>query len=308
MLRPAAAAGFLGVVAEADRGAAAAVARTSGEKPRLLAMQAVDHGDVLPVLASWRRRSRLRHLRVNLLLDGADYQILPMDVPEVAEAEVRDAMRWRIKDMIDFPAEEALLGCVQVPAVSDSARARQALVVVSRREAIARRMQQSRAVRLPLHSIDVPEFALRNLALLVASGDSACALLHVGLQRSTLLMVWRGELCNVRRVDLRATQLLDTDPQTVDACIERLGQDVQRSTDAFERQFHAAALGRLWVTDEQAGFALAERLAHQITLQVKPLRLRDWLAIDAEGPLMDAAAGIDFIPAIGAALREEAVA
>ena len=167
-------------------------------------------------------------------------------------------------------------------------------------------MQQSNAARLDLHSIDVPELALRNLALL-AAGEGACALLHVGLARTTLVMVWRGELCSVRRFEMRATQLLDAGTESFEALIERLGQDVQRSTDAFERQFHAAALGRLWVTDEQAGLAICEPLARHVTLQVRPLKLREWLTIDATVPLMDAALGIDFIPAIGAALREDGV-
>jgi len=176
--------------------------------------------------------------------------------------------------------------------------------VVSRHDTIARWMQQSHEAHLDLHSIDVPELALRNLALL-AAGDGACALLHVGLTRSTLVMVWQGELCSVRRFELRAAQLIDADKDSFEALIERLGQDVQRSTDAFERQFHAAALGRLWVTDEQAGLALCEPLARHVTLQVRPMKLREWMSIDATVPLMDAAQGIDFIPAIGAALRED---
>jgi MSHA biogenesis protein MshI len=305
-LRPSAATGCIGIVAADGHGAAAAVTRTPGAMPRLTALHAVTEGAVLPALAAWQRRGGLRRIRANLLLDGGDYQILPMDVPDVAPDEVADAMRWRVKDMIDYPAEEASIGCVLVPAASDSARTRQALVVVSRHDAIARWMQQSREARLDLHSIDVPELALRNLALL-AAGDGACALLHVGLIRSTLVMVWRGDLCSVRRFDLRAAQLLDADHDAFEALIERLGQDVQRSTDAFERQFHAAALGRLWVTDEQAGLAICEPLTRHVTLQVRPMKLREWITVDATVPLMDAALGIDFIPAIGAALREEAL-
>jgi MSHA biogenesis protein MshI len=306
-LRPAAAAGCLGVVADTDSGTAAAITREAGKPPRLTALHSVSGTPALQALAAWQRRRSLKRLRTNLLLDGGEYQILPMDVPDVAPTEVADAMRWQVKEMIDFPPEEASLGCVLVPAASESARARQALVVVSRHTTIARWMLRSRDARLDLHSIDVPELALRNLALLVA-GEGACALLHVGLARSTLVMVWHGELCSVRRFELRARQLLDADGETFDALIERIGQDVQRSTDAFERQFHAAALGRLWVIDEQAGLALVEPLMRQVTLQVRSLKLREWLDIEDTTPLMDAAAGIDFIPAIGAALREEPIA
>jgi MSHA biogenesis protein MshI len=305
-LRPTAA-GCLGVVADAGHATAAAVTRAPGAAPRLTALQAASGAPALATLANWQRRRGLRHARTNLLLDGDDYQILPMDMPEVAPDELIDAMRWRVKEMIDFAPEEASLGCLLVPCASESSRSRLALVVVSRHATITRWMQRSREARLDLHSIDVPELALRNLALL-AAGDGACALLHVGLARSTLVVVWKGELCSVRRFELHIGQLLDAGRDAFEALVERLGQDVQRSSDAFERQFHAAALGRLWITDEQAGLALAEPLARQVTLQVRPMKLRDWIAIDDTTALVNAAEGIDFIPAIGAALREEVVA
>lgn len=305
--RPAAAPGCLGVHVDATHATGAVVSRRKGAKPRLTAVHTASGDASLAALARWQRHQGLRHANVNLLLDGADYQIVPLDVPDVQPDEVANAMRWRIKDLIDFPPEEASIGCLLVPTESDSSRTQQALVVVSRQETIARWMTRSRDAKLNVQSIDVPELALRNLALL-AAGGSACALLHVGLERSTLVIVWRGELCSLRRFDLSASQYLDASPEGRDALIERLGQDVQRSSDSFDRQFYAAALGRLWVTQEQDGLDLATPLASHITLQVRPLALRDWLDIETDTPLMNAAQGIDMLPAIGAALREEAVA
>lgn len=302
-LRPADAPGCLGVLADAGQASAAVVSRRQGAKPRLTAVHTASGASALATLARWQRRQGQHRSRVNLLLDGGDYQILPLDVPEVQPEEVANAMRWRVKDMIDFAPEEASIGCLLVPNASDSSRTQQALVVVSRRETIARWIRRSRDAKLDVQSIDVPELALRNLALL-AAGEGTCALLHVGLQRSTLVIVWRGELCSLRRFDLRASQYLDASPEGRDTLVERLGHDVQRSSDAFDRQFYAAALGRLWVTQEQAGLALAAPLAGHITLQVRPLVLREWIEIDSDTPLMDAAIGLDLIPAIGAALRE----
>ena len=306
-LRPADAPGCLGVLADAGQASAAVVSRRQGAKPRLTAVHTASGASALATLARWQRRQGQHRSRVNLLLDGGDYQILPLDVPEVQPEEVANAMRWRVKDMIDFPPEEASIGCLLLPNASDSSRTQQALVVVSHRDTIARWMKRTYDANLELDSIDVPELALRNLALL-AAGEGACALLHVGLDRSTLVMVWRGELCSLRRFDVRASQFLDAGKDDFDALVERLGQDVQRSSDAFERQFYAAALGRLWVTQEQAGLDLAAQLASHITLQVRPLVLREWIAIeiDADTPLMDSAQGLDFLPAIGAALREAA--
>lgn len=304
-LRPAAAPGCLGVSVDASHATGAVVSRCEGARPRLTAVHMASGDGALAALARWQRHQGLRRANVNLLLDSEDYQIVPLDAPDVQPDEMADAMRWRVKDLIDFAPEDASIGCLLVPTESGSSRTQQALVVVSRRATIARLISRSRDARLAVQSIDVPELALRNLALL-AAGDSACALLHVGLERSTLVIVWRGELCSLRRFDLRASQYLDASPEGREALIERLGQDVQRSSDSFDRQFYAAALGRLWVTQEQDGLDLIAPLGAHITLQVRPLALREWLDVEIDTPVMDAAQGIDLVPAIGAALREDA--
>ena len=297
--------GSLGITTASTNAASAAlIARASDGTLRLKAVESFDGDGALSTLSRWQHGSAWRRCRTHLLLDDSQYQLLPMDAPNVPEAELSDALRWQVKDLIDYPAEDASIGSVLVPAASESMRTHQAWVVVARRDTVAGRMRSAREARIELDSIDVPELALRNLALL-PSPDGACALLHVGLQRSTLVMVWKGDLCSVRRFDLTAAALLDATPEQFEALVERFAQDVQRSADAFERHFHAAALGRLWVLDEQAGLPLADALARHITLQVKPMKLADWIAIDTTRPLMDARAHIDFLPAIGAALRAQ---
>ena len=111
-LRPAAAPGCLGVQADAGHASAALIRRRPGSKPRLAAMHAVHSDAALPAIARWQHQRGLKGARVNLLLDAGDYQILPVDVPEVEPAEIADAMRWRVKDMIDFAPEQASIGCL----------------------------------------------------------------------------------------------------------------------------------------------------------------------------------------------------
>jgi MSHA biogenesis protein MshI len=168
-------------------------------------------------------------------------------------------------------------------------------------------MRRSHQARIELQAIDIPELAMRNLAALLP-GDNTVALLHVGLARTLLVMVWKGELCNSRRFELNAQQLLSAGTMAREQLLERLGLDVQRTADAFERQFQAAALGGLWVTQEHPSLAVAEELERFVALRVKPFALKDHLDFDTQTTLLDPARGIDFVPAIGAALREEAAA
>jgi MSHA biogenesis protein MshI len=294
---------WMGVTTDSARISAAIVHRAGGTKPRLSAFESFDGEQAFEALTSWRRKHGSRSMRTNLLLSPGDYQILPIEAPEVAPPERALATRWRIKDMIDFPAEEACVDCVLIPAAEGSVRAQQALAVVSRRSTISSWMRRSDAAGTTLAAIDIPELAVRNLAALVPT-ETTCALLHMGLTRTTLVIVWKGELCNSRRFDLHAHQILAASPAEREQLIERLGLDVQRTADAFERQFQAAAMGGLWVTEEHASLSIAEELARFVALQVKPFRLREHLDFDSSAPLIEPERQIDFVMAIGAALRE----
>ncbi len=301
------AAAHLGVAVDGATVCAAVVRRSADAKPRMLACRSVDGEQALAALAPWRRKNGLRRAQANLLLPGDDYQILPLETEQLSLAELASAARWKVKDMIDFAPEEASVACVLVPGADGIAKSRQALAVVTRRHTVVQWMQRAQAAHFELSAIDVPELALRNIAALLP-GTGACGLLHVGLSRATLVMVWQGELCTFRRFDLRASQLLAADESQREALIERLALDLQRTSDAFERQFHAAALGRMWVTEELAGCELAPALSRYVSPDVLPLKLRECIDVDCGEALIDPARNVDFIPAIGAALRQEPVA
>ncbi len=304
--RGAAASGSLGLVVGDERATVAVVTRPPGGKPQVTDCHGATGPQALKEMSAWRGKNGLSRASTSLLLGAADYQILPIDVADLPPEELAEAARWKVKDMIDYPPEQASVACLLVPGVADVNRGRQGLAIVTPRKTVAQWMQRMLDARLALTAIDIPELALRNLALLVP-GPNACGLLHVGLARTTLVMVWQGDLCTFRRFDLTAGQLLDALPEQREALLERLGLDLQRTADAFERQFYAASLGPMRVIEELPGLSLATLLSQYVNTPVQPLQLREMLDIAHAGALLDPALGIDFVPAIGAALREEVV-
>jgi len=297
----------LGMAVDGKGVAGVLMRHAAGAKPRLLACHHFDGDQALGALSLWRSGQGQRRTTNNLLLSGDDYQLLPIETLDLPAHELTDAARWKIKDMIDFPAEEAAVACVLVPAAEARRQVRHALAVATPRKTVARWMRQARLAQCQPDSIDIPELALRNILTLLPS-PAACGLLHVGLARTTLVMVWQGELCTSRRFDLSAGQWLATDAQRRLPLVERLALDLQRTCDAFERQFHTAALGRIWVTQAHPALDLAQALKAHVALDVQPLDLRTCIDIDAPDALIDPAHGIDFIPALGAALRDAAPA
>ena len=49
------------------------------------------------------------------LLDSSDYQLLMVEAPEVPSSELKAAIRWRIRDLIDFHIDDAVLDVFDAP-------------------------------------------------------------------------------------------------------------------------------------------------------------------------------------------------
>src|SRR5688572_30162679 len=68
-------------------------------------------------LARLKRELGLDRYRCTTLLQGGEYQLVQVDAPaNVPQQEARSAVRWRIKDMIDYPVEMAAVDALFVPA------------------------------------------------------------------------------------------------------------------------------------------------------------------------------------------------
>ena len=94
----------------------AVLERAAGKLPRLL------HAEYLPEAEQPARRLRERlaalhcqNLPCRALLSTGSYQFLLTDAPNVPAAELGDALRWRIKDLINIPVNEAVIDAFMLP-------------------------------------------------------------------------------------------------------------------------------------------------------------------------------------------------
>jgi MSHA biogenesis protein MshI len=284
--------------------AARAAIIVANRRPRVQACHRVDTSQGLPALQQWWAGFGSRRVGASLLLRAHEYQILQIEAPAVEPAEVRSAARWQIQDLIDFPADEAALDCLQLPAAPAGQQRAKLLAVVARQALVQQNVTQWRSAGLALNVIDIPELALRNLAVL-ASGAQACAFVHIGLDETHLILLWQEELCVSRQLAFGGLQLRALDDFPRGAQLERLGLEIQRTVDAFGRQFSAAHLTQLWVSAVHDVEDITRLLADQLSMQVQAYRLADWIDLDPGVQPMDLDQRVDHTLAIGAALREE---
>ena len=253
-------------------------------------------------LRNWREGAA-RALRANVVLRSSEYRVLPIDPPDLPPDDLREAARLQVADALDFPVEDAAIDLLSVPTHQASQRS-QRFVVAAPNEPILRWLRQCQQAELRLGAVDIPELAMRNLSVL-AAGDSAHAFLHIGLRSTRLALIWRRELCSFRQLDISGTQLASAGEYEREPLLERLALEIQRTVDAFSRQFSGIELEALWLTSVHQPEAVADALATLISQRVRHFAVEQYVDVQGGVAVVDVARGHDHLLAIGAALRQE---
>ncbi|NQZ53052.1 MAG: hypothetical protein HRT93_02240 [Piscirickettsiaceae bacterium] len=66
-------------------------------------------------LAKLSKKHQLDTIQCIFILNPDDYQILQIDAPEVPKQELSTALRWHIKDLIDFHIDDVVLDHLELP-------------------------------------------------------------------------------------------------------------------------------------------------------------------------------------------------
>jgi MSHA biogenesis protein MshI len=265
-------------------------------------------GDV-ETLERLRRELHLDRHRCTTLLRGGAYQIVQVDAPAVPEAEAKSAVRWQLKDLIDFPVETATVDAVFIPAAEGAgARARQMLAVAAKNDVIAASVKPFNDADIALEVIDIPELAQRNVAHRLELPGRALALLAFDDHGGLLTFTSGGELYQHRRIETSLANLSGASAESRKSLYDRLVLDLQRSLDHFDRQFHSIAVARVMLTPVPGAEDLREHLAANLDVPVALVHLSELFDFPHIPELHDEARQAQCLQLIGAALREEAPA
>lgn len=281
-------------------------AADGGGRPRVRWLMQHGWADALRALRHARRTGGLGRHRCVALLQRSQYQLLPMDAPDdVPREEWRAALRWRLKDMVDFPVETAAVDLLEVPASTSNRRQQGVIAVAAPAEALRPLVDAGEEAGVHWQALDVPETALRNLSALFATPGRAHALLHFGETHGTLVITADGELLLSRQIDVSQSQIADPNEAMRQQAFDRAGLELQRTVDGFERVFTQVSLERLHLLPGEGSEALADyvrELLYVPVLVADPATVLDFAGLP-EAP--DAAHLSPYLVAIGAALRTD---
>jgi MSHA biogenesis protein MshI len=283
----------------------AVVHRNGGERPVL------ERCEVLPVpggtgaeaVSERLRAAGLPSAPVSSVLAAGQYQLVMVEAPDVPPAELRAAMRWRLRELIEFPVDDAVIDVFDLPTSGRGAQHRTVYAVAARRSVVD---QQTAACAWSRHFdvIDVPELALRNLAMLLPQSAAGVALLHVEETTAMVVLVRGGTFYLARQMSLQVPLQLgaaESGESAIDGASVAL--ELQRSLDYYERHFDQPPITQIAVAPAGTRTqALVDALATETGLAVAEFDLNR--VMQCASPV-DRTAQRSCLLAVGAALRVE---
>lgn len=184
------------------------------------------------------------------VMDHAHYSLLQVEVPEVSQEELKNAVRWRIKDLIDFHIDDAVIDLIPLPQSKRAGSPKLMYVVAARSAYVQNTIQQLESSGLTIRSIDIAELALRNMTFADTEENRAGAILYLSENLSLIEICDNGSLCLSRQINMDMSRLdLNSEEKRMEV-MDMLSLEVQRSLDYYESQFASGAASKLNIVSE----------------------------------------------------------
>lgn len=250
LFKPKASPGCVGIELQAE-GVALVSTFMQGEQKvanRVAYLLGQSDAERFSALTEYVAAHNLRRTPCNLVLQPGSYQLFLLEAPEVPDADLADALKWRIKDLANLPVEKIALEVFFLP--KDIARGSKKMVyaAVVNRDYLEQVIRGLQATGLHLLAVDIAELSLRNLAVALvepAYDTRGVAIVRIKRGSGSVCVFRAGNLYLSRQFDLNYKGgLLDALPD------ETLALELQRSLDYCERQLGQPAPSVIYIAGE----------------------------------------------------------
>jgi len=248
---------------------------------------------------AWVEKHNLTKQLCNVVLPPPDYQLLMIEKPDVPAEEMRDAVKWKLKDLVTSPIESLAVDTIEIPQLGNQQSKEMIYAVVTDLEKVKAIISLVQSAGLTLRAIDIDVLALRNI---IREQDTSrgVAILRVATGKGELAVYRDGDLYLSRRFKLNYNGgLLDDLPA------EDLGLELQRSFDYLERQMRQVPPALLYVCGRGIGSEkIDDNVRQHLNIPVEFLELSQFVTLSGDN--IDEGISQLCVAAMGVALREEA--
>lgn len=212
--------------------------------------------DAASILASLVREAGAEGMACEWVLDPGAFSLLQVDKPAVPPAEWVQALRWKVRDLIGFPVDDAVMDAFEVPGLDTRGRPPTLYLAVARKDELRPRIAQIEAAGLRLERIGIADLAWAEVVRVLSPGDDSQAALVVDARGGTMLALRESTLFVSRRFEFDADdQRALREPQggRAERTFERIALELQRTLDYFDRTHQRPPPRRLLLLAGTAG-------------------------------------------------------
>ncbi|MBL7004185.1 MAG: hypothetical protein ISR69_09190 [Gammaproteobacteria bacterium] len=198
-------------------------------------------------LNSWVKENDAEKTICHCLVSQDDYNLFQVEHPEVSDEEATEAIKWKIKDLLSFDVDNAVIESYPMPE-SSKTTVKQINVVAANDSAIRAYIEVLKHSGLELDVLDISELALNNIFKHVDLGDNTIGVLLLTERRGQLYVFKKGVLYVVRDFKIGLNQLKNTESpeETYDSVL----LEVQRSLDYFEGYYGIGGISKLYISPQ----------------------------------------------------------
>jgi Tfp pilus assembly protein PilN len=212
--------------------------------------------------------------RTILVLPLDQYQVFQLERPEgVDESELGDALKWKLKDFLDFSPSDAVSDVFPFPEDASRGRGDLVNVVAARKSLVLELIELVDACGLELVQIDIAELALSHLVEKLDQNRRGAALVHMR-GRYGQMVVGKGNMLYLsRRLDVSVDDLHDASQQ--ENAVQSLALEMQRSLDYYESQLGQVPPSRIRFVTRDTSLPLSSMLGSYLASGVEALEWSD---------------------------------
>jgi Tfp pilus assembly protein PilN len=285
---------------------AAQVVYAEGARPRVTRLWQAQAPDVGQGLQALQASLNTKNCNLVGVLDRAMYRMQATEAPDIPRQDWRDALRWQLKEQVEFAVEDAVLDVLDMPQATQLRHNTPVMVFMVPREDYTRLELAADDLGLSWQALDVPETALRNVCALTEEGEKAQALVVFGDAHGMLVITFKGELLMARHIEVTVSAIKG-DEEGRGAALSRAALEILRTVDTFERMHSQVQLATMTVAlPPGCQSDVLDMLADLIYVPLQCLSLKQYLDLDELGDdaeRLDGHATFDELCALGATLR-----
>lgn len=223
------------------------------------------------LLTQYINKNNLQLTPMYWLLAPEDYQIFLIESLPVSTDEFQNALKWRIRGLINYPIEESVIDSFKLP-VKKSNIDNMIAAVVTKSKSIAVMVDILKKCGANIAAIDIPELAMRNLSSQYEDDEKSTAFLYFTSQLVILNISKQKTLFFTRRLNFTNNQ--EHTPKD----FEQLSLEILRYFDYYQSQWRHPAPSRIFVAADNRNAAEVANILSEYLLQtVQPFHLKSIL-------------------------------